>query len=431
MSALRWLDANHHPLQKYLLYCAPAPPPTPDYRGAAEAQGKANVDAAITQGKINNPNVINPYGSQTVTWGGGKFDQAGYDQAMADWNKKATEYDTAWSKWNQGGRSGPFNIDVGYGAGVHPRLRPVDRSKYDGSEVPTITQTFSPDQQKIFDTGNKAKIGLSELALQGTGIAKDVLGNRLDFSQLPARPGSATDTRTKVIDAMMARVNEDVDRQQGLKNSELLAAGIAPGSKAYQDAMALSERARTDARNQAFLASGQEMTRDFQTDSNRRRDALAEMLTERQTPLNEISALQSGSQVSNPFSMPGYAQNAQVGAAPIFAAQNMASDYNTDLYNMKAMNAANLQQGLFGLGSSGIMAGAMMSDRRLKSNIVRIGDHPLGIGWYEYDINGRRERGVMAQELRRVRPDAVVTLPNGYLAVRYDLIGGRDAVSTQ
>lgn len=426
MSALRWLT-DSHPLHKYLLFCAPDPPPTTNYAGAARAQGDANIDAAIAQGKINNPNVINPYGTQTVTWGGG-FDQTGFDNATNAWNKQVQDYTTALQNWERGGRSGPFTTDVGFGAGIDPRSNPVDRNKFANREVPTITQTLAPDQQKILDTGNKAKIGLSELALQGTGIAKDVLGNRLDFSQLPARPGSATDTRTKVMDAMMARVNEDTDRKKGQLNSNLWAAGIAPGSKAYDDAMALEERARTDARNQAFLASGQEMTRDFQTDSNRRRDALAEMLTERQTPLNEINALQSGSQVSNPFSMPGYAQNAQVGAAPLFAAQNMASDYNTDLYNMKAMNAGNFQQGLFGLGSSGIMAGAMMSDRRLKSNIVRLGDHPLGIGWYEYDIHGRREQGVMAQELQRVKPEAVVTLPNGYLAVRYDLIGGRDAI---
>ena len=229
----------------------------------------------------------------------------------------------------------------------------------------------------------------------------------------------------------MSRVNEDVDRQKELSNSNLLAAGIPTGSKAYQDAQALNERTRTDARNQAFLASGQEMTRDFQTDSNRRRDALAEMLTQRQTPLNEITALQSGSQVSNPFTMPGYAQNTQVGAAPIYGAMQDKAGYNTDIYNAKAAQAGNLQQGLFGLGGAGIMGGAMMSDRRLKSNIVRLGDHPLGIGWYEYDIFGRREQGVMAQELQRVKPEAVVTLPNGYLAVHYDMIGGRDVVSAR
>ena len=127
--------------------------------------------------------------------------------------------------------------------------------------------------------------------------------------------------------------------------------------------MALEGRTRTDAANQAYLASGQEMTRDFQTDTQRRRDALAEMLTERQTPLNEITALMSGSQVSNPFSMPGFAQNSQVQAAPLFAAQNMLADYNTDLYNARAAQASGLQQGLFGLGGTAMMGGMMMGMR--------------------------------------------------------------------
>jgi len=50
--------------------CAPSPPPPPDYAAAATAQGAANVDAARIQGRLNNPNVINPYGSQTVSWEG-------------------------------------------------------------------------------------------------------------------------------------------------------------------------------------------------------------------------------------------------------------------------------------------------------------------------------------------------------------------------
>jgi hypothetical protein len=59
------------------------------------------------------------------------------------------------------------------------------------------------------------------------------------------------------------------------------------------------------------------------------------------------------------------------------------------------------------------------SDRRLKSNIVRVGDHPLGIGIYEYDIFGNRERGVMAQEVLEVKPEAVHMMPNGFMAVNY------------
>jgi hypothetical protein len=59
------------------------------------------------------------------------------------------------------------------------------------------------------------------------------------------------------------------------------------------------------------------------------------------------------------------------------------------------------------------------SDRRLKSNIVRVGTHRLGIGIYEYDIRGRRERGVMAQELFPIMPDAVAVDGDGYYMVNY------------
>ena len=51
------------------------------------------------------------------------------------------------------------------------------------------------------------------------------------------------------------------------------------------------------------------------------------------------------------------------------------------------------------------------------------GDHPC-IGIYEYDIAGRRERGVMSTEVRGVMPEVVNVGPDGFDRVRYDLIGG-------
>ena len=112
--------------------------------------------------------------------------------------------------------------------------------------------------------------------------------------------------------------------------------------------------------------------------------------------------------------MPGYAQNAQVGAAPVFQANQLAGQYGTDIYNVKAQQQANLMSGLFGLGAAGIL-----SDRRLKRNISRIGTHPLGIGLYEYDIFDRHEIGVMADEVMKVKPQAVMRHPSGYLMVDY------------
>jgi hypothetical protein len=63
------------------------------------------------------------------------------------------------------------------------------------------------------------------------------------------------------------------------------------------------------------------------------------------------------------------------------------------------------------------------SDRRLKSNIVRIGTHSLGIGLYEYDIAGQRTKGVMADEVLEVMPAAVCTGADGYYRVNYSMIG--------
>jgi hypothetical protein len=73
------------------------------------------------------------------------------------------------------------------------------------------------------------------------------------------------------------------------------------------------------------------------------------------------------------------------------------------------------------------LAGAalpFMSDRRLKSNIERIGTHKLGIGVYEYDIFGERQQGVMADEVEKVMPEAVVMHPSGYKMVKYGLLNG-------
>lgn len=83
--------------------------------------------------------------------------------------------------------------------------------------------------------------------------------------------------------------------------------------------------------------------------------------------------------------------------------------------------------GQFGQAAGGIgalMSGAssLFSDRRLKSNIVRIGTHPLGIGVYEFDIFGERQTGVMADEVLKVLPEAVHVDPSGFYVVNYAML---------
>lgn len=80
-----------------------------------------------------------------------------------------------------------------------------------------------------------------------------------------------------------------------------------------------------------------------------------------------------------------------------------------------------MQDHIYTLGYVGPYTAAP-SDMRLKSNIVKVGTLPIGIGIYEYDIFDRREVGVMAQEVLQVKPEAVLTHESGYYMVDYALI---------
>jgi hypothetical protein len=72
------------------------------------------------------------------------------------------------------------------------------------------------------------------------------------------------------------------------------------------------------------------------------------------------------------------------------------------------------------LGFGGMAAGAAISDRRLKTNVHKVGEfNGMNIYDYSYIWGGPRQRGVMAQEILNINPGAVITMDNGYLAVDY------------
>jgi hypothetical protein len=150
-----------------------------------------------------------------------------------------------------------------------------------------------------------------------------------------------------------------------------------------------------------------------------RQAALQEQLALRSQPLNEIAAIMGGAQVQMP-QFQAY-QGADVAAAPIFGATQAAGNFAQQNYANQTA-AYNAKMGLYG-SLAGAAGTAFASDRRLKSNIVRVGTHPLGIGVYEYDIFDRRERGVMADEVEQVKPEAVTTHPTeGYKMVYYGML---------
>lgn len=70
------------------------------------------------------------------------------------------------------------------------------------------------------------------------------------------------------------------------------------------------------------------------------------------------------------------------------------------------------------------------SDIRLKENIAHVGVLPNGANWYTWDWNetgkaiagNQPTQGVMAQELREINADAVITGSDGYLRVDYSKV---------
>jgi hypothetical protein len=147
--------------------------------------------------------------------------------------------------------------------------------------------------------------------------------------------------------------------------------------------------------------------------------ALAQQAAMRSIPVNEISALLSGGQVSVP-QFQGYS-GVTVAPSPIFQAGQAQGQFAQQNY-ANQVGAYNAKMGLYG-NIAGAAGAAIASDRRLKSNVVRVGTHPLGIGVYEYDIFGERQRGVMADEVEAVKPEAVTTHPTeGYKMVYYGML---------
>jgi hypothetical protein len=158
-----------------------------------------------------------------------------------------------------------------------------------------------------------------------------------------------------------------------------------------------------------------------------RQQAIAEQAQRRGMSLNEMNALLSGQQVSMP-TFPGFNTAGRAETPNILGATQMGYDAALGAVNAQNANSANMMGGLFGLGSSALMSPTasafLFSDRRLKSNIKRVGDHPMGVGIYEYTMMGMPQRGVIAQEVQAVRPDLVKRHASGYLMVNYKEVGG-------
>lgn len=316
-------------------------PKAPDPVATADAQAGMNRDAATSQQLLNMVDQVNPWGSVT---------------------------------YNQSGTTSYTD------------------SKGRMVSVPQFTQTtsYSPEQQKIFNSTTEAQQNISGLAADQSAWLRDYLADPFEFNN--------QDAADWAYDLASSRIQPQQQEAQRALETRLTNSGIRPGTAAWDSEMRRLTNANTDQMNQLMLTG--------------RNQAFNEAAYTRSSPINEISALLGGSQIANPGAQSPGTPQASVGGVDYTGL--VQSNYQNQLASNNSMLG-----GLFGM--AGTLGGAaIMSDRRLKTDIRKVGalDNGLPIYVYRYKSGGPTQIGVMAQDVLTVNPGAVETV-GGYMAVDY------------
>lgn len=262
--------------------------------------------------------------------------------------------------------------------------------------------------------------------------------------------------RRRVERALLDRMQPSLDQDRERMDATLANQGIGLGSRAFSAAQQDFGRNVNDARMSAILAGGQEQSRmvgmerdramfqnaaqqqvfgqrlanrqlgnaarqgnfnnrlqQFSAQNALQQQALQQALIKRNQPINEITALLSGSQVS----LPNFTPNQP---------QPMPFTDNAGLINQhfgQLMQNYNAQMGAWNQTMGGLLGfgGSLLSDERAKTDIRRVGktDAGLPIYTYRYRDGGPVQMGVLAQEAARMQPEAVVDMGGGLLGVDY------------
>lgn len=286
----------------------------------------------------------------------------------------------------------------------------------------TLVTELNPTAQKAFDNQQNITLGLSQY---GNKLADDIGGlGTFSLSGLPSAPWEADrsemvgDLEKSTYDRAYNLMADDFERQDDQLNTYLETRGITAGSDAWKDANSQVAENRGRTLNDLALASVSagraEDSRLFNQGLTARNQGINEMITERTQPMNELSALLQGSPA---ISAPQSVAPGQYAVQPGDYQGAAALAYQGALNNANSNNA--FMSNLLGLGGQ-IGSAFMLSDRRLKRDIKRVGTLRNGLGVYSfrYLFAPAVHVGVMAQEVVKVLPHAVKDV-GGYLAVDY------------
>lgn len=258
----------------------------------------------------------------------------------------------------------------------------------DGTPRYSATQSLSPGSQQLVNTGQKTQQNLANLAQEQSGRLSGLLNQPLDWS---AQQGFLNDVTNQALD-------KSWDRQSQQFETDLVNRGIRPGSTQYSNQLADFQTNRSNSYNQANVAN-------YNT-------ALQSQLALRNQPLQEILALSGQGQIAQP----NFAQTPNTGVGGTDVAGISNANYGQQMQNYNANQSV-----LGGLFSAGAGLIPMLSDRRAKENISRVGTAYNGLPIYSYTYKGDGvfHLGFMADEVEKLHPDAVTKGSDGLKRVQY------------
>lgn len=271
----------------------------------------------------------------------------------------------------------------------------TDPSTGETYEIPirTATTTLSPEQQAIKDQSDATQLNLATIGNNQSGFLENYLSEPVKLNN--------EETESRLYELGKKRIDPRFDEGREALETRLANQGIGLGTEAYDRAFRNFGEQENDAYNQLLLSG--------------RGQAIQEQLTERNQPLNEISALMSGSQVSQP-------QFVGTNSANI-ATTDYAGLVNQDYQNRLGIYNNELNQWNQGIGSIAQLGTTLLSDERAKKDKEKIGSVD-GMGLYSYRYKGAdkgspKQMGLMAQEVKKKRPEAVSKRPDGLYQVDY------------
>lgn len=384
---------------------SPSPPPPPDYRGAAVEQGKANVTSAQQGAVLSNPNINSPYGSQSVSYsplGGNNPDTANFlsptiTQTLNPQSQQIFDAQNATKLGLAGlGQQGIGTAQQALGSPFSYNGPGIQTSLGDyGSVQDAPNLTGMGQAQRTFGDYGKPQTGLDLSGVARMPVNAGMTGQNAIMSRLQPqiereRQQYETQLRNQGLVAGGEAYNNGMTIQNQRENDLLNQAALSgigldltANQQGYNQALntgqfynsgqqqgynqalgagqfsnqglAQNQNAalqQQQAQNQAQTQRYNQQLGSGQFANTAQQQALQQQLYQRNLPLNEITALMSGSQIQNPQFQAYQGQN--IAPPPLMNAAGQQAQYNQGIYGLGVGQQNAQMGGLASLGSAGL-----------------------------------------------------------------------------